>query len=197
MKRLITPCIAIVTTLLVCSARAQQAPYASPPGYDTEPAEEDIRRFTAKLSAGPTVHALYDNPVYGADLTLALGGNATSHPGHYYGRLSAMLGRTAGGLAVEQVRIGPMLEWSLERLRFGASPELGTIIVHKVTSSDTMRAYSIGLRAHVSIDLYQFMEDEPPASALYASLEGGFDYLFDSEPDTALGGGSLALGFRY
>lgn len=173
-------------------AQTITAPSADDVDRATEPT--DVRYFTAKLSAGATARNLYDNLVYGADFMLALGSNTNGYAGHYYACVSAIVARTRAGLDVEEVRFCALHEWSVDRWRFGFSPELGLVFVHRVTRDAYLRGLLFGLSPHVSVDLVQFLGDTRPPGALFLSLRGSADWILLG---AWRGAGTLALGVRY
>jgi hypothetical protein len=125
----------------LCISSPASAQYVARESNGTEPRAK-LRRFTAKLSAGPTVHALYDRPIYGGDFTVALGANAFKHPGHYYACLRGLIGQTPSGLNLEHVRVCGLFEWSIGPVRLGVTPEIGLLLVHRTTHDNVMGSFS-------------------------------------------------------
>lgn len=157
----------------------------------------DLRYFTAKISAGGAVRHIYDNFIYGADFTVALGSNTNGHAGHYHALVNAGVGRTLQGLLVWQIRLGHLHEWSIDRIRAGFTPEFGWFVIERTTTDTSMLTLVLGLAPHVSVDIVQFCAEAHPPSALYAALRAGVDVPFFATPATAMGNGTLALGVRF
>lgn len=160
-------------------------PYVPPP---PEPPPRP-RGFSFKGYAGGAYRRIYDVNVGAAELGLAFGAQRG-----IYGDINMIAGKTEHGLTFLSWRSMVTGEARLGIVRLGGGAGFSVIGVKRITTGSLILGAGLALSLFGSVDLVQ-----RGGHALYLGLRMNFDWLPQSggDPDGALFGPSLLVGYRY
>ena len=125
------------------------------PSPDEEEAEPSDRRFSAKFSGGAAMRGVFDLPVVGLDIEIALGAKLNHRDFFIDGTLGYVRAESFVGLDFHRPAAGVTFEWEFDRWRVGLGPQLALAIVPRVSGGETMISPGIGAEALGSVDLYR------------------------------------------
>jgi hypothetical protein len=162
-------------------------PEVPPPAPPTDP----NRRMRGFLygKAGYALGRIYD--ISESQGNFHIGGGAHTNRLAFYGYFDLLYGSTSAGLRVYDGSLGAGADGRINRFRIGGGMFIGSIWIRRTTFDDNVHAYSTGMFAHASADIYNFgFRDD---HAVFVD--------FTARGEVFIGGttGQLALtaGFRY
>jgi hypothetical protein len=170
------------------TASAQDADRPQPPPGERSGWFAGERGVSGKIAVGTAVRRLYSVTLLGADLSGAIGAQTVA--GGFYGNAGLILGRTAEGLSMRQIRAGASWEAPLGDLHLGLTPEMGLLSIDRATTTSEMLALSIGGAVFATYDVYK-----RDGAAIFLGARMGFDYCADGD-NPVFWGGTAGLGVR-
>ena len=107
--------------------------------------------FASELSLGGALRTLYQTPVGGGELNLAIGGERDVVAGYF--TISTFVGATPLRLLTAQFQFGGLVQARLGRVRVGGGISIGAMVVRRVTTEDLIDSFVAGVFAQASVDL--------------------------------------------
>ncbi|MFO0548348.1 MAG: hypothetical protein U0271_08180 [Polyangiaceae bacterium] len=199
----------LVTALFAVSAAFTTSAFAAEPlpmlerdraaevTRELEASTPDSTHLVVRGAAGPVARALFDSYSVGAGLDLGVG--VDSSVGSYALAVSAFGGVLEGGLEMVHVTAGFDMSWALGIVRLGLTPRIGYLAISRITSERQFGAYTFGLAARLSVDLYRdeglaiALGAEPTADVVAALGNDGAS----ADSAASLAGGGLLLEVRW
>lgn len=136
--------------LLALEARAESA--ASPTSSWVSPRAPFETHSFIRVSAGGSARGLYDSYVVGGDAKVGVGIETSA--GAYSLGVSFFAGTTEGGFLTLHATAGIDMTWRVGIVRLGLEPRVGYIGLARETTDRQFGAYTFGLAAHGSVDLW-------------------------------------------
>jgi hypothetical protein len=184
--------LVLATLLVASSARAQEQPTPAPASAEEEegPAPAPARpkdRVLFSLDGGYAYQNLYSTDINGIDLFAVIGADLSTWAVAGIAELDR--GWTVYGLTTTTFTSGGLIEGHFGRIRLGAGPRVGTMVIDRVTSHASLGSVSAGLCARASFDLITFHEGH---GAFFLVGKASVDTV-----GTALFGATAGLGVRF
>lgn len=149
---------------------------ASPPAPVAPRPPKPMPPVGLRLDGGYARRTLFDIPIGGADVGLAVGAQPSAW-GAYWGSVRLLLGSSENGLSVFSVRLGPDADLVWRRLRLGTGASLFVVGVGRAVRDETILSWGPAVHAAARFDVAQA---DGFALFVRGAIEGGYEVQGDS-----------------